>query len=124
MNIMTADLYAWKVLDACNRYLAARQKRIDKVQAELIEQYKKPYFFGMFTRTEEQALAAAQKDDEWYYASCRGAWYSNRVEELKVLCEKAIANGAQFGDTQFGATVTVDAEIVGIIAKFLNVKED
>lgn len=119
MNIMTAELHAWKVLDACDRYLAARKKRVDKARAELINQYMRPYFFGIFLRTDEQALAAAQKDDEWDYISCRGAWYSNRVEELKVLCEKAKLNG----DTH-KAMVTVDAEIVGIIAKFLNVKED
>lgn len=119
MNIMTADLYAWKVKAACERYLAARQKRIDQTRIDLIEQYMQPYFFGMFTRTKEQAVAAAKKDDEWYYSACRGAWASNRVEELVVLCDKVITNGAEFG-----AMVTVDAEVVGIIAKFLNVKED
>lgn len=119
MNIMTADLYAWKVKAACERYLAARQKRIDEFRADLLERYRQPYFFGMFTRTEEQAVAAAKKDDDWDECTWRGSWYCSQIKDLKVLCEKAMTNGIAHD-----AMVTVDAEVVGVIAKFLNVKED
>lgn len=116
MTIKTAELQAHKVHLACVKYLNRRRERIDKERAELVEKYKQPYFFGMFTRTEEQALAAAQKDDEWYYASCRGGWGAHEVEELAVLCDKAMQFGKNRGND---ATVIVDAEVVGIISNFM-----
>lgn len=104
-----ASLKARKVAEACDGYLEARKRRIDAKREALIDAEMKRRLFRPKTRdAARRRLIDEGVFGEYLMAGESGAWWADKVEDLRVL---AIAAGD--GD------VFVSSEDAGVIANFL-----
>lgn len=108
----TANLDADTVFDACEQYLTARVKRIEREREALIEEKmnaRKYYLFGRKI-TREEAIERCKDDGfipEWTQIAISGNYWATRILDLQHLA--ALAKPG---------IVSVDEELARILYQF------
>lgn len=111
MNSIT--LNAFFVIEACQKYLEARQVRIEAAREPLIQGRMKG-IFGLFKKTREQAIESFEThsdwDSDWERVAWRGKFAANDVQLLLGLAEVAKDHNSK---------VTIDSETAEILREYL-----
>ena len=93
-NTSTAQVSALLVLEACDRYLEARQKRVEaRIEAYVTRELAKPQGFfkrllGVPKETREDILAQAKSIVAGY--NWEGGYWVAKVESLRTLATVAL----------------------------------
>jgi hypothetical protein len=78
------------VLQACDRYIEARNRRIEAKRERLIAAAMKPKFWGLCSPlTREAAINSLEDggwDSPWNMINHTGGYRVNRVKEIRSLC--------------------------------------
>lgn len=96
MTTSYTKVCAINIISACDDYLDAKDKRIEKKREEMISKVmkKKHFWYPCANYTREEAIDSLQEPDSlgispWFECTITGSDWSDEIEQLKKLASVA-----------------------------------